>query len=105
MAFTEDIGEFFEVDQGFADLANITRERGLDLPGVSVLVDRDVDVVADNGFGITKRTVLTFRADQLMDGSTRVFLDEGDEVEVGSECFTLLHAVSDDGSVVVWYAR
>lgn len=85
--------------------ATITRKTGLNLPGVTVLIDKGVDVVTDNGMTIVKRTVITFQADQLVEGATRVLLDEGDEVEVGGECFTLLHAVSDDGAVVVWYAR
>ena len=86
-------------------IASITRANALNLSGVTVRIDKDVDVAADNGMSVMKRTVITFRADQLVESGKRVLLDEGDEVEAGGECFQLLHVVSDDGSVVTWYAR
>lgn len=98
----EDAFIFFE-DWGVT--ANITRASAPDLPGITVLVDKDVEVVSDNGLAITKRTVITFQAAQLVSSGERVLLDEGDQVVVSGETYSLLYPFSDDGAVVLWYAR
>lgn len=89
------------------ELANIYRARDKNLTGVSVIVDRDVDVVSDNGLSVSKRTVLTFRKDQIACN-----LDEDDSIEMldsksvrTGECFTLHHVMSEDASIVQWYVR
>lgn len=100
----------------FGELANIYRARDKNLTGITVLVDRNVGVPSDNGLTVVKRTILSFRKDQLLSGTQQVQLDEGDQVEMlaeqadGSykrtgECFYLRHVMTEDAGIVQWYVR
>lgn len=105
---TEDMTDFFD---DFAETANIYRARDKNILGASVIIDRNVDVVSDNGLAVTKRTLVAFRKDQLLSGQDQVRLDEGDEIVVVAngaetrECYQLAHVLTEDASIVQWYVR
>lgn len=74
------------------------------IEGTWVLVDRDIEVVIDNGLAVTRRTVLTLpKADigELRDGDTVIANPEEDD----QEKFVVADQVSDDGVVVRVYVR
>lgn len=100
MAFAEDMAEFFD-DDDFAESVNITRPAALDLPLVSAIISKDVDVVSDNGLSIQKRTIIDLQKSQVDE------ITEGDTLEIIStgECFTLMETLADDGVVLQVYAR
>lgn len=74
------------------------------IEGTFVLVDRDIEVVIDNGLAVTRRTVLSLpKADvgQLRNGDTVIANPEQDD----QEKFVVADHVSDDGVIVKVYVR
>lgn len=77
---------------------------GAPIEGTCALIDRDIEVVIDNGLAITRRTVLSLpKADvaQLRDGDTVIANPEKDD----QEKFVVADQVSDDGVIVKVYVR
>lgn len=102
----------------FADwgvVANLYRDDGADLKDLSVIIDRNIDVVSDDGLGITKRTIVSFRKDQLVAFGESVKLSEGNclvlenadgtDSTADKDRFTLWHPVTEDDALVQWYVR
>lgn len=107
MAFTEDITEFFDVDEGFAELADVTRAGDEDIAGATVIVDRGVEIVTDGGMAVTTGDTITFIRSQLVSGANQILLDAGDVVTLtaSGDTFTLNHVITQDSELVVWHVR
>lgn len=67
--------------------------------GITALIDRDVEVVADNGMTMVKRTVISLLKAEVGHIKT------GFKITVGSEVFTVNEIIGDDGSIVEVFVR
>lgn len=96
MAIGDDIGEFFDEDDGFAEPAVYTTLAG-DVADISVIVVHNVELVSQDGSGLTElRTVVSLQASQVPTPR------HGETIEMQSSdiSYTIDRKVSDDGALI-----
>lgn len=69
------------------------------IPDITAIIDRDVEVISENGMTTVKRTIVSLQKSEV--GK----VTDGDKIICDSESFTLGKIISDDGFVVEVYAR
>lgn len=76
-----------------------TFENDSDSKPCTVIIDRDVEVIAENGLTTVKRTHISLRKSQV--GKVVA----GDRIVCVDEAFTVKEILSDDGIVIDVYVR
>ena len=69
------------------------------IQNITVIIDRDVEVLAENGMTTDKKNIATLKKSEV--GA----VSAGDRIITGTESFTVANIVSDDGFIVEVYVR
>lgn len=69
------------------------------IPNITVIIDRDVDVIAENGMTTVRRTVVSLQKSEVG------VVESGHKIITATETLTVQAVMSDDGTVVEVYTR
>ncbi|MBL4761159.1 MAG: hypothetical protein JKY93_00495 [Gammaproteobacteria bacterium] len=96
--FAADARNMFSTDE-FAQLASVTRQNHADLVDITVVLNRDVEIISSDGTLVQNRDIASVLATDMAEHT------EGDQMTVGLETFLLQELVGDNGHIRRVYCR